>query len=368
MVFFATQLIFDEADTILDMGFERDINAIVDFLPKDRQTFLFSATVSSAIQRTAQSSLKPSALFLDCVPAGEAQTVDKIDQYATVLESAHQLLPQIVRTIAHDQIVNEGKSKIVVFLPTTKMTQLFATCIKNLLKHVVNDRTHVYEIHSKLEQRVRVKTSNFFRNDKAGASILVTSDVSARGVDYPGTTRVIQVGSTDNGEQYTHRVGRTGRGGQAGRGDIILQPFEQDFLRNQLSTFPIKSLPVDESKQQIEDALASSSFSPDQQQQIRDRLDTLEDGVQTLQSKLDEDVVRDVIGSQLGWFSKARQASGIPVSTIIKGMEDFGTDALGLQTKPHFSSSFLSKIGLGGGGGGGCTFTRILLPDCLCRN
>lgn len=351
------------------MGFERDINAILEFLPASRQTFLFSATVSQAIQRTAQNSLKESALFLDCVPQGEAQTVAKIDQYAQVLSSPDQLLPQVIRTIAHDQIVNAGQSKIIVFLPTTKMTQLFSTIIKNLVAHTPGrSATRVYEIHSKLEQRQRVRVSDSFRKDKSGLSILVTSDVSARGVDYPGTTRVIQVGSTDDGEQYTHRVGRTGRGGNTGRGDIILQPFELPFLNKALSKFPVQKISETDFMDQINEALSQSTLTANQQNDIREGLATVEDGVAQLQSRLDTDVCSDVIGSQLGWFSKARQASGIQVPDIIQGMRDFGTGALGMQVAPHFGESFLKKIGLSRGGGGGFSggggaysFKRLLL-------
>jgi ATP-dependent RNA helicase MSS116 len=346
------------------MGFERDINAILEFLPASRQTFLFSATVSQAIQRTAQASLKESALFLDCVPEGEAQTVAKIDQYAQMLSSPKQLLPQLVRTIAHDQITNSGKSKIIVFLPTTKMTQLFATIIKNLSAHTPGrSATRVYEIHSKLEQRQRVRVSDHFRGDKSGLSILVTSDVSARGVDYPGTTRVIQVGATDDGEQYTHRVGRTGRGGSTGRGDILIQPFEAPFVQKQLHSFPVQQISENDFMDQINDALAKSTLSAQQQADIREGLDTIEDGVARLQGKLDEEVCSDVIGSQLGWFAKARQASGIAVPDIIDGMMNFGTGALGMERAPHFGSSFLAKIGLstgrGGGGGGGASRWRL---------
>lgn len=349
------------------MGFERDINAILEFLPASRQTFLFSATVSKAIQRTARASLQPTALFLDCVPAGEAQTVAKIDQYAQVLSKPANLLPQVVRTLAHDQIANPDKSKAIVFLTTTKMTQLFATLLRKLSKHTpAGTKTKVYEIHSKLDQRQRVKVSDAFRKDTSGAAILVTSDVSARGVDYPGTSRVVQVGSTDDGAQYTHRVGRTGRGGNVGRGDIILQPFELPFLQNQLAQFPVTQLSESDLAGQIEAALEASSIPADRQASIREGLAAIEDGVERLQDQLDPDVCSDVIGSQLGWFSKSRQASGIAVSAIVEGMREFGTGALGMREAPRFGEAFLAKIGLRSGGGGGGAF-HSASPCCDTR-
>ncbi len=72
---------------------------------------------------------------------------------------------------------------------------------------------------------MRTKMSNTFRKTTDQPTILVTSDVSARGVDYPGVTRVIQVGIPHSMEQYIHRVGRTGRAGMDGRGDLVLLPW-----------------------------------------------------------------------------------------------------------------------------------------------
>jgi len=81
--------------------------------------------------------------------------------------------------------------------------------------------------------------------------VLVTSDVSARGVDYPGVTRVIQVGVPKSGEVYVHRVGRTGRAGTEGRGDLVILPFERKFLSTQMKHLPLKPLTVEEHTSQL---------------------------------------------------------------------------------------------------------------------
>lgn len=86
----------------------------------------------------------------------------------------------------------------------------------------------VIELHSKKSQSFRNKASDQFRNAKKG--VLFTSDVSARGVDYPDVTHVLQFGLPDSREQYIHRLGRTGRAGKEGKGILILAPFESRFL------------------------------------------------------------------------------------------------------------------------------------------
>ena len=93
-------------------------------------------------------------------------------------------------------------------------------------------------------QASRTRTSEAFRSQRSGAAILVSSDVSARGVDYPGVTRIIQIGISGSSEQYVHRIGRTGRAGTGGRGDLVLLPWEMGFLSTQLGDMPLKPLTV----------------------------------------------------------------------------------------------------------------------------
>lgn len=337
------------------MGFGRDLEDIVSRLPKDRQTFLFSATVSPKIQQIARQSLLPNSLYLDVVPVGEAQTVDKIQQFSTVLNSSADLIPHLVRLLAHDQLINPS-SKTIVFLPTTKLTQLFSTFVRHLQAHLpARQRTEVFEIHSKLEQRDRFRTSAAFRAAKGKASILVTSDVSARGVDYPGTTRVIQVGNSGDSEQYTHRVGRTGRGGAEGRGDIILCSFERGFLQ-ELSKFPVNPLEAEDLANEVR--VLAENAGPEELAGV----EAIEKGVAALQKRLSPSSIDDVLGSYLGHLAQKTREMGCSKEELVRGVQAIGTDAFSLEHAPSFSPSFLAKIGLGGANGGqrrsGGGFTR----------
>ncbi|PLW47775.1 hypothetical protein PCASD_04311 [Puccinia coronata f. sp. avenae] len=245
----AKTLIMDEADTLLEMGFKEEIDDIVRQLPpkEERSTYLFSATISPEINRIAQQTMKKDTKIVDCVPSGETNVHAHVPQYYTVLPNPDQQVKHIFNLLVHDQLTNP-RGKTVIFLPTTKMTQLFSQMISSFRRHLPWNSaalTKVYEMHGGRTQRERENIAKDFRAGSGGGyQILVTSDVSARGVDYPGVTRVIQIGVPTTRDIYVHRVGRTGRAGKAGRGDLILLPFEANYVPATLRELPIKPLPV----------------------------------------------------------------------------------------------------------------------------
>ncbi|KAJ6511917.1 P-loop containing nucleoside triphosphate hydrolase protein [Mycena vitilis] len=360
-------LILDEADTLLDMGFREDIEDIKRFLPPvpQRQTLLFSATVSKAIQQIARSTLAPNHKYINCVTDDTSPVHAHVNQYHTILPSASAQLPHLMRLIAHDQLTHPGKSKVVVFLPTTKMTQLSATLV-NALAHATlpaGKNTRVYEIHSKRTQDKRTQVSDAFRNARGGATVLITSDVSARGVDYPGVTRVIQVGIPGGREQYIHRVGRTGRAGTAGRGDLVLLPWEIGFVTWQLTDVPLKSLAVNELTEQTKELATQHDQDPKAffaaaQSPVRENLfqgsvspliEEIERNIGTLLGRLDAEAVRETFMSLLGYYIAKSPELRVQKPVIVQGCQDWTTGACGLAAPPFVSAAFLQKLGLGDG-------------------
>ena len=260
------QFILDEADTLLEMGFIPEITAITEHLKSspERQTFMFSATMSKEIRKIARVALSEKHTFIDCVPDDAPPTHHAIPQYYTTA-SAEEQLPHVLRLIAEDQLANPGKSKVLIFLPTTRMVQLYSTLITQIGQSVLpgGRRTRFLEMHAKKTMERRVKTSDWFRVDKSGAMVMLTSDVSARGVDYPGVTRVIQVGVPTSGDIYVHRVGRTGRGtNMSGRTDLVLLPHEAGFLQTELSGVPIKHLTTEQLQAQLDELVDKYETSP----------------------------------------------------------------------------------------------------------
>lgn len=356
------------------MGFRDDIEAIVDYLPdrKDRQTFLFSATVSSAIHQIAKKTMNNNHTFINTVTDETSPVHAHVPQYHTVLSNAKEQLPHLVRLIAHDQLTNLGKSKIIVFLPTTKMTQLFTTLLRSLKKNLPAGRTtEVYEIHGKKAQESRTNTSNSFRKDASGASVLVTSDVSARGIDYPNVTRVIQVGIPTSTDQYIHRIGRTGRRDLAGRGDLILLPWEVGFVTYQMTEIPTKPLQLETVKEEVlavANKLDQEGLPPSLQSQGRPRLrqydggrpvqvqvsfqtplvpvvSHIESAVEELIEELDPSAVNEVFTSILGYYFGRSGELRCTKEVILEGCRDFTTSGLGLSEPPYVSAAFLQKIG-----------------------
>ncbi|KAK8847365.1 hypothetical protein IAR55_005222 [Kwoniella newhampshirensis] len=330
-------LVLDEADTLLDMGFSQDLNHIISHLPKERQTFLFSATVSKEIAAIARKSLKPGHQVIDCVPKNESNVHLHIPQHYTILPSAAEQIPHLLRLIAHDQLIHPN-SKVIVFLNTTKLTMLTATLIRELKSALPKD-LNVYEIHSKLDQNQRSRASERFRRDMR-PSVLVTSDVSARGVDYPSVTRVIQVGVPGSSEQYIHRVGRTGRGGREGRGDLVLLPFEAGFVQ-QLRKIPIKDVPIRDFSAEVHE-LASA-----QDERHVEKLNGINDSVSALMPSLDAEAIEEVFTSMLGYYVGKTDQLHIGPQEILQGLKDWSVESAGLPEPPYLSPGFLQKLGLG---------------------
>jgi ATP-dependent RNA helicase MSS116, mitochondrial len=326
------------------MGFREEIQAISRFIAPtpERQTFLFSATVSREIQQIARATLDKNHLFIDCVPVDASPVHAHVPQYHTILPSAAHQIPHILKLLAHDQLVNPGVSKTIIFLPTTRLTQLFSTLIRNLRDTCLpaGRGTRTYEIHSKRTMESRTKTSAEFRSDK-GNSILISSDVSARGVDYPGVTRIIQVGIPSTSDQYVHRVGRTGRGrDKVGRADLVLLPWEIGFVTWQLTDIPLKPLTVTELDSQVKE------LAEQQGRGYAEVVPDIEKTVAELIAKLDPDAIKETLASLLGYYISKSGEIRCQKSVMVEGLKQWTVDAMGLERPPYISESFLERLGI----------------------
>jgi ATP-dependent RNA helicase MSS116, mitochondrial len=364
MLTIVPQVILDEADTLLDMGFRSDLDAILEYLPKapQRQTFLFSATLSPGVRQVARTFLRNDHVFINTIRDDDSPVHAHIPQFHTVLPSPEHQIPHLLRTIAHDQLTNPGKSKVIVFLPTTRMTQLFASLLREIKDQVLPaGRTRVYEMHSKKEQSARTTTSDGFRNDTSGATVLVTSDVSARGVDYPKITRVIQVGIPGSSEQYIHRVGRTGRAAAVGgRADIVVLPWEIGFFTWQLTNVPLQAVTVAEMKREVtalaekHDGDTATSVAPrpvaNSAKNLSSLLSTqMEETLKAALHRLDPEVVRETFASLLGYYIAKSPELRIGKNIIVEGLRLWATGAMGLPQPPHVSEAFLHRLGVSDG-------------------
>jgi len=240
-------LVLDEADHLLDLGFRKDIEKIVDSLPRQRQTLLFSATIPKEVRRVSQLVLKRDHVFVDTVGLGAVETPAKVQQSCLVVP--HELHFHMVHRLLREHIDREVDYKVIVFCTTAMVTEFMYIMLRDL-------KLNVREIHSRKPQLYRTRISEEFRD--SNCLILVTSDVSTRGVNYPDVTLVIQVGAPPDREHYIHRLGRTGREGKSDKGILLLAPWEEYFL-NEISDLPIEKYPAPdidkEMKQKVDDSI-----------------------------------------------------------------------------------------------------------------
>lgn len=209
-------LIIDEADRILEVGFEDEMRSIIKILPKDRQTMLFSATQTTKVEDLARISLKPGPLYINVDYRKEHVTVEGLEQGYVVCDSdvRFKLLFSFLR--------KHQKKKIIVFFSSCNSVNFYS----ELLNYI---DLPVLALHGKLKQQVR--TNKFFEFCNASSGTLICTDVAARGLDIPEVDWVIQFDPPDDPRDYIHRVGRTARGANGkGRSLMFLLPSELGFL------------------------------------------------------------------------------------------------------------------------------------------
>ncbi|KAL8721924.1 MAG: hypothetical protein Q9225_001480 [Loekoesia sp. 1 TL-2023] len=211
-------LVIDEADRILEVGFEDEMRQIVKILPKDeRQTMLFSATQTTKVEDLARISLRPGPLYINVDQSQEHSTVDTLEQGYVLCDSDKRFL------LLFSFLKRNIKKKIIVFFSS-------CNCVKyhsELLNYI---DLPVLDLHGKQKQQKRTNTFFEFCNAKHGT--LVATDVAARGLDIPAVDWIVQFDPPDDPRDYIHRVGRTARGANKGRSLMFLQPSEVGFLKH----------------------------------------------------------------------------------------------------------------------------------------
>eukprot|EP00258_Populus_trichocarpa_P036386 XP_024452405.1 probable DEAD-box ATP-dependent RNA helicase 48 isoform X4 [Populus trichocarpa] len=301
-------LILDEADHLLDLGFRKDMEKILDCLPRQRQSLLFSATIPKEVRRISQLVLKREHAFINTVGVGCVETPAKIKQ--SFLVSPHRLHFQVVHHLLKEHILQAPDYKVIVFCTTGMVTSLMYLLLREM-------NMNVREMHSRKPQLYRTRVSNEFRESKR--LILVTSDVSARGMNYPDVTLVIQVGIPYDREHYIHRLGRTGREGKDGEGILLLAPWEEYFL-NELKDLPLEKFPLP----QID---SETNFKMEESM-----------------SKIDSSVKEGAYHAWLGYYNSIREI-GRDKTTLVELANQF-SESIGLHKPPSLFRKTALKMGL----------------------
>ncbi|KLO20553.1 DEAD-domain-containing protein [Schizopora paradoxa] len=210
-------LVIDEADRILEIGFEEEMKKIIAILPNDgRQSMLFSATQTTKVQDLARVSLRPGPLLIDVDKEEETSTVTTLSQGYVVCPSDRRFL--LLFTFLKKNL----KKKVIVFFSSCNSVKYHG----ELLNYI---DVPVLDLHGKQKQQKR--TNTFFEFCNAQSGILLCTDVAARGLDIPKVDWIVQFDPPDDPRDYIHRVGRTARAGKVGKSLLFLLESELGFLR-----------------------------------------------------------------------------------------------------------------------------------------
>lgn len=206
-------LVLDEADEMLNMGFIEDINSILENVPSERQTLLFSATMPGPIRRIADNYMKnPQEVRIKA----KEMTVENIDQYF-VKSQEREKFDILTR------LLNVQRPELAIIFGRTKRRV-------DEVAQALNLRGYLAEgIHGDLTQAKRLSVLRQFKENKI--DILVATDVAARGLDISGVTHVYNFDIPQDPESYVHRIGRTGRAGKSGIAVTFVTPREMPYLR-----------------------------------------------------------------------------------------------------------------------------------------
>jgi ATP-dependent RNA helicase RhlE len=210
--------VLDETDRMFDMGFINDVRKIVRAIPGERQTLLFSATISMQVKSLA-SRLQTDAVLVEV--GEERNPIDTITQHIYPTQSDRKL--DLLR-----KILDEEKSEMVLVFSGTKDGADFVT---RRLQHYGIDAS---QLHSNLTQRDRRRALEGFKSGEH--RVLVATDIAARGIDVEGISLVVNYDVPRYAEDYIHRVGRTGRAEATGDAVTFVGYEEEEFL-SKIETF-----------------------------------------------------------------------------------------------------------------------------------
>lgn len=213
-------LVLDEADRLLDMGFEASINTILEFLPKQRRTGLFSATQTQEVENLVRAGLRNpvriSVKEKGVAASSTQKTPSRLENHYMICK-ADEKFNQLVHFLRSRQ-----QEKHLVFFSTCACVEYYGKALEALVQ-----RVKILCIHGKMKYK-RNKIFMEFRKLQSG--ILVCTDVMARGIDIPEVNWVLQYDPPSNASAFVHRCGRTARIGHGGSALVFLLPMEEAYI------------------------------------------------------------------------------------------------------------------------------------------
>ncbi|RPD66339.1 DEAD-domain-containing protein [Lentinus tigrinus ALCF2SS1-7] len=268
-------LVLDEADRLLDLGFHATLTRILTHLPKQRRTGLFSATMTDAdaLSELVRVGLRNPARIVVKVQSkktkgkgaaaeGTKELVEErripanLQNYYMACSASEKML-QLTRIVRHE-VETQQSSRFIVYFATCACVDYFYRVLAPLLP----SHTSLFSLHGHLPPSTRTKTLANFTNSAAlpsSPSILLATDVAARGLDLPDVDVVIQFDPPTDTKSFSHRCGRTARAGRSGRAWVLLVGREVDYVE----FMSVRKIPMKERRRFSRDGIAVSANDMD---------------------------------------------------------------------------------------------------------
>lgn len=328
-------MVLDEADRMLEVGFKSELEMITQLLPErsqvPRQTLLYSATLPKNVVGIARQFVDPTNFeFVQTVKGDEVPTHERVPQFIVPCRGFENCMPTLLELTRRE--VQKSLSdperlpfKAIVFLPTTASVMTYTQIFKRLKR---KDRSipRVFDIHSKLTQAARSRSADDFRDSES--AILFSSDVSARGMDFPNVSHVIQVHLPQDRDLYIHRIGRTGRAGKQGEAYLLASDVEIPAARDRLPGLPI---------QRCTD-LEYASIDVSKAETLPEAFAEVRDAAQQLPFEILKDTYTSFLGNAI---------RDVDRQDIVYEVNNLAKHTWGMEEPPAVSPRFATQIGRG---------------------
>lgn len=226
-------LVLDEADKLLDLNFGKEMNTIFPMLPKQKRIGLFSATILNAQENFHKTGIRNPIKIV----------VNSKNHKPKSLQLNYLITQPEEKLLKLFQILNQFHfKKSMVYFPTCVSVEHFYTIFKKLI-HDNHLQFQVFSLHGKLKTASRIKTLQNFEDSNDGKTVLMTTDVAARGIDIDNVDLVVQLDPPTDPDVFLHRCGRTGRANKVGQAIVMLnEGREEDYI----DFLQVKQIELDE--------------------------------------------------------------------------------------------------------------------------